>query len=87
MSRLSDQKKDSNKNSPPMSNNHENQDLSVNDSHLDDNSDDHETFDVANNAKFIEILEHSRQRHQTEGGISLEDMRNRLGLNKAVDDR
>jgi tetratricopeptide (TPR) repeat protein len=44
--------------------------------------DDAETIALANNPKFLEILERSRQRHQAEGGISLEEMRRRLGLDQ-----
>lgn len=84
MSQISKQKRDINKTSQSISNNHENQNFLINDSIIGDD-DDPETINIANNPKFIEILEHSRQRHQTEGGISLEEMRNRLGLNKTVD--
>jgi hypothetical protein len=42
--------------------------------------DDEETIAVANNPKFLAILERSRARHKVEGGISLEEMRRRLGL-------
>lgn len=44
--------------------------------------DDAETVAMANNPKFIAILESSRARQKTEGGISLEEMRRRLGLDK-----
>ncbi|MBR8829506.1 MAG: hypothetical protein DSM107014_16690 [Gomphosphaeria aponina SAG 52.96 = DSM 107014] len=42
--------------------------------------DDAETMAVANNQKFLAILKRSRQRQKTEGGISIEEMRQRLGL-------
>ena len=42
--------------------------------------DDEETVALANNPKFLEILERSRARYKAEGGISLEEMRRRLGL-------
>lgn len=41
--------------------------------------DDAETIALANNEKFLEILERSRH-DQAEGGISIEEMRDRLGL-------
>ncbi|NEQ28696.1 MAG: hypothetical protein F6K28_58995, partial [Microcoleus sp. SIO2G3] len=34
--------------------------------------DDAESIALANNPKFLEILERSRQEHEAEGGISLE---------------
>lgn len=42
--------------------------------------DDEETIAVAKNPKFLEILERSRARYEAEGGISLEEMQRRLGL-------
>lgn len=81
MSKLTNQKSKINQTCQSISNNPENHNLSVNDFTI-DNDDDQETVEVANNPKFIEILENSRQRHQTEGGISLEEMRHRLGLNR-----
>lgn len=41
---------------------------------------DWETISLSTNPRFLDILERSRQRHQVEGGISLEEMRRRLNL-------
>jgi antitoxin (DNA-binding transcriptional repressor) of toxin-antitoxin stability system len=40
---------------------------------------DYETVELSTNAKFIEILERSRDRYQKEGGISSEEMRRQFG--------
>ena len=42
--------------------------------------DDEETLAVANNPRFLQILERSRARYEAEEGISLEEMQRRLGL-------
>lgn len=44
--------------------------------------DDEETVALANNPQFLAILERSRARQKAEGGISLEEMRRRLGLDR-----
>ncbi len=42
-----------------------------------------ETFSLSTHPKFIDLIECSRARHRAEGGISSEEMRRRLGLNKS----
>ena len=39
-----------------------------------------ETLSLSMNPEFIEIIQHSRQRHQQEGGVSSDEMRHRLGV-------
>ncbi len=39
-----------------------------------------ESVSLSTNPQFLELIERSRQRHKTEGGISNEEMRRRLGL-------
>jgi antitoxin (DNA-binding transcriptional repressor) of toxin-antitoxin stability system len=39
-----------------------------------------ETVSLSTNPKFIALIERSRQRQATQGGISSEEMRRRLGL-------
>jgi prevent-host-death family protein len=39
-----------------------------------------ETISLSTNPKFLAIIERSRQRMKTEGGIPMEEMRRRLGL-------
>jgi prevent-host-death family protein len=41
---------------------------------------DMESLSLGTNKKFLSIIERSRARHETEGGVSTEEMRNRLGL-------
>lgn len=45
-----------------------------------ENADD-ETVSLSNDPKFLAIIERSRVRHKKEGGISIKEMRKRLGLN------
>ncbi len=45
---------------------------------------DAESLALSMNPKFLAILERSRQRHETEGGISPDEMRRRLGLSRAT---
>lgn len=47
---------------------------------IDDDSADLETVTLSLNAQFLDMIEHSRQRHESEGGISSTEMRQRLGL-------
>jgi antitoxin (DNA-binding transcriptional repressor) of toxin-antitoxin stability system len=42
-----------------------------------------ETVSLSTNPKFLELIERSRVRHRTEGGISSEEMRHRLGLSES----
>jgi prevent-host-death family protein len=42
-----------------------------------------ETISLSTNRKFLALIERSRTRQQTEGGISSEEMRRRLGVKKA----
>lgn len=42
-----------------------------------------ETVSLSTNPKFIEMIERSRARRQSEGGISSTEMRRRLGLNES----
>jgi len=42
-----------------------------------ENADD-ETVSLSTNRRFLALIERSRQRHDTEGGISTEEMRRRL---------
>jgi hypothetical protein len=41
---------------------------------------DWEAVSLANNPRFRELIEQSRRSHQKQGGISLEEVRSRLGL-------
>jgi len=41
-----------------------------------------ETVSLSNNPKFIALIERSRSRQKSEGGISTEEMRRRLGKPK-----
>ena len=41
---------------------------------------DFETISLSINPVFIELIQHSRKRHEQEGGISSEEMRKRLNL-------
>lgn len=43
---------------------------------------DAESLALSMSPKFLAILERSRRRHETEGGISSDEMRRRLGLNR-----
>ncbi len=45
-----------------------------------ENADD-ETVSLSNDPKFLAIIERSRVHHKKEGGISIKEMRKRLGLN------
>jgi antitoxin (DNA-binding transcriptional repressor) of toxin-antitoxin stability system len=47
---------------------------------IDDEDVDLEAVVLSTNPKFLNLIEQSRQRHQTEGGISSDEMRQRLGL-------
>src|SRR5579864_5830386 len=42
---------------------------------------DMESLAVGTNPKFLEIIERSRRREKSEGGVSIEEVRRRLGLN------
>jgi len=37
-----------------------------------------ETVSLSNNPRFLDLIQRSRTRHQSEGGIPAEEMRNRL---------
>jgi prevent-host-death family protein len=41
---------------------------------------DAESIALANNPRFVSIIEKSRARHEIEGGISIEELRKRLGV-------
>ena len=41
-----------------------------------------ETVSLSNNPKFIALIERSRSRQKSDGGISTEEMRRRLGKSK-----
>ena len=43
---------------------------------------DAESIALANNPKFVAIIERSRRRQATEGGISIEEVRRRFGIKK-----
>lgn len=43
---------------------------------------DMETISLSTNPKFIELIERSRSRRRSEGGISSKDMRRKLGLSE-----
>jgi hypothetical protein len=47
---------------------------------IDDEDVDLEAVVLSTNPKFLTLIEQSRQRHQAEGGISSDEMRQRLGL-------
>jgi antitoxin (DNA-binding transcriptional repressor) of toxin-antitoxin stability system len=42
-----------------------------------------ETVSLSTNPTFLALIERSRARHRTEGGLSGEEMRRRLGLSKS----
>ena len=44
-----------------------------------------ETVSLSTNPKFIELIERCRARHKSEGGISSDEMRNRLGVDTQQD--
>ena len=44
------------------------------------NNADLETVSLSTNPRFIGLIERSRHRHSTEGGISSKEMRERLGM-------
>jgi antitoxin (DNA-binding transcriptional repressor) of toxin-antitoxin stability system len=48
---------------------------------------DMETVSLSNNPKFLALIERSRSRRKREGGLSLDQLRGRLGLSKASDSR
>lgn len=41
---------------------------------------DAESISLANNPRFVAIIEKSRARHNAEGGVSTEEVRQRLGI-------
>jgi prevent-host-death family protein len=41
-----------------------------------------ETVSLSTNRKFLALIERSRARHRTEGGISSDEMRRRLGVKR-----
>jgi len=41
-----------------------------------------ETVSLSTNAAFLALIERSRARHRTEGGLSSDEMRRRLGIGK-----
>ena len=43
---------------------------------------DHETVSLGTNARFLALIERSRQRHDGEGGISSDEMRRRLQVER-----
>ena len=43
---------------------------------------DKETVSLSNNPQFLALIERSRKRQKTKGGISTEELRNRLRLTK-----
>jgi antitoxin (DNA-binding transcriptional repressor) of toxin-antitoxin stability system len=45
---------------------------------------DMESLAVGSNPKFLEIMERSRRREKNEGGISIDQVRQRLGLKNGV---
>lgn len=45
-----------------------------------------ETVTLSTNLQFLALIERSRARQKSEGGISSEDMRRRLGLKKRTHD-
>jgi antitoxin (DNA-binding transcriptional repressor) of toxin-antitoxin stability system len=51
-----------------------------------ENADD-ETVSLSTNRRFLALIERSRRRHETEGGISTEEMRRRLGLSSTTSKR
>ena len=42
-----------------------------------------ETVSLSTNPQFLGLIERSRSRHRTEGGVSSDEMRRRLGLKKS----
>ncbi len=48
---------------------------------------DMETISLSTNPKFIELIERSRSRRRSEGGISSVEMRRRLGLSRSNDSK
>lgn len=47
---------------------------------IEDEDIDLETVTLSTHPQFLQLIERSRRRHQTEGGISGDEMRRRLGL-------
>lgn len=45
---------------------------------------DKETVSLSNNPRFLALIERSRKRQKTKGGISTEEMRNRLQISKRL---
>ena len=45
---------------------------------------DRETVSLSTNPQFLALIERSRRRHETEGGISSEEMRRRLGVGRVA---
>ena len=45
-----------------------------------------ETISLSTNPKFLALIERSRRRYKTEGGISSQEMRRRLGLKEKARD-
>jgi hypothetical protein len=43
---------------------------------------DAESIALANNPEFVAIIQHSRDRHEAEGGLTIEQVSERLGLGK-----
>ena len=43
-----------------------------------------ETVALSNNPKFLDLIERSRTRQKSQGGISSKEMRHRLGLKKTT---
>ena len=41
---------------------------------------DAESISLANNPKFVRIIQHARARHEAEGGVSADKLRRQLGL-------
>ncbi|SRR5712692_7751465 len=48
---------------------------------------DWESLAVGTSPKFLDIIERSRRRHEAEGGISIDEMRERLGLKRGANQR
>ena len=45
---------------------------------------DRETVTLSTNPQFLALIERSRRRHETEGGISSDEMRRRLGTERVT---
>jgi hypothetical protein len=45
---------------------------------------DKETVSLSNNPQFLALIERSRKRQRTKGGISTEEMRHRLRISKRL---